>query len=47
MAPGAVTLPSPNINQTDTHSRTKERQAIPWMQSQEGKEGLSVKTEGI
>lgn len=47
MAPGAVTIPSPNINQTDAHSRTKERQAIPWMQSQAGKVGLSVKTERV
>lgn len=47
MAPGAVTIYSPNINQTDPHSGTKDREAIPWIQPQEKKEGLSVKTERV
>lgn len=42
MAPGAVTVCSPNINQTDPHSRTKERETIPWIQPQQKKEGLSA-----
>lgn len=35
----AVAMQSPNFNQTDPHSRTKERQASPWMKPQEKKQG--------
>lgn len=48
MPPGAVTVYSPNLNQTDPHSKTKEREAVPGYNPNRKKQGLSVKDwEGI